>query len=159
MSQYIYAIIPYKSGIPYSKKNPNPCIFSPFIQPLKEIESEFAEQDVLSLFKDFLIINTCYRQSAFSGNRDGFCWIRAEIFRIAKALGASELWYVVETEAEVMEEPTFSFDSWVESMRDKNNSRVVELSTEILKGKTIYDVYHDDFSDIIITRPKKAMKR
>ena len=94
MSSYIYAIIPYKSGISFSKHEPIPCVFHPFLPELKGIESEFTEPDGLSLFADFLMINTCYRQSAFTDNKDGYNWIRAEVCQIAKALGAHEVWYV-----------------------------------------------------------------
>ena len=77
MSQYIYAIIPYESGISFSKDEPYPCVWEPILPELKDIHSEFT--DDLCVFKDFLMINTCYRQSAFTDNRDGFCRIRADV--------------------------------------------------------------------------------
>lgn len=67
MSQHIYAIIPYKSKI-YTDfiMDGEPGIWNPLIPELKGIESEFVEPDGLTLFKDFLKINTCLRQSAFT---------------------------------------------------------------------------------------------
>ena len=155
MSQYIYAIIPYKSGISFSKDEPYPCVWNPVLPELKDIDSEFAEQDSLCLFKDFLMINTCYRQSAFTDNRDGFCWIRADICKIARALGASELWYVAELITDEMEDWDFSFNEWCNSLKNVKSNLVVELNTDVLKGKEIYSYYHDDFSDVIMERPLK----
>ena len=86
MSSYIYAIIPYKSGISFSIHEPIPCKWSPFLPELKGIESEFADPGGLCLFADFLMINTCYRQSAFTDNKDGYNWIRAEVCLPASCL-------------------------------------------------------------------------
>ena len=153
MSQYIYAVIPYESGISFSKDEPYPCVWNPVLPELKDIDSEFAEQDGLCLFKDFLMINTCYRQSAFTDNRDGFCWIRADICKIARALGASEVWYVAELIIDEMDEWDFSFDDWRNSLKNEKRHLVAELSTDILRGKAIYSYYHDDFCDVILERP------
>lgn len=158
MSSYIYAIIPYKSGISFSKHEPIPCVCHPFLPELKGIESEFTEPDGLSLFADFLMINTCYRQSAFTDNKDGYNWIRAEVCQIAKALGALEVWYVYEYATDYMDEPDFSFDEWVESFKKERKEYIVELTTDVLKGKEMYGYYHDDFSDIIMERPLRKKK-
>lgn len=155
MSQYIYAIIPYKSGISFSKDEPCPCVWNPVLPELKDIHSEFAEQESLCLFKDFLMINTCYRQSAFTDNKDGFCWIRADICKIARALGASELWYVTELITDEMDDWDFSFNEWCNSLKNEKKDLVVELCTDVLKGKKNYSYYHDDFSDVIMERPLK----
>ena len=153
MSQYIYAIIPYESGISFSKDEPYQFVLDPELPELKDIHSEFT--DVLYLFKDFLMINICYRQSAFTDNRDGYCWIRADICKIARALGASEVWYVEEAITDEMNEWGFSFDKWRNSLKNEKKHLVAELSTDVLKGKEIYSYYHDDFSDVILERPVK----
>lgn len=153
MSQYIYAIIPYESGVSFSKDDPFPCVWYPVLPELKDIHSEFT--DDMCLFKDFLMINTCYRQSAFTDNRDGYCWIRADICKIAKALGASEVWYVEELITDEMEDWDFSFDEWRNSLENEKSHLVVELSTDVLKGKAIYSYYHDNFKDVILERPIK----
>jgi hypothetical protein len=159
MSQYIYAIIPYESGVSFCKDEPYPCVWNPFLPELKDIHSEFTEPDSLSLFKDFLMINTCYRQSAFTDNRDGFCWIRADICKIARALGASEVWYVAELITDEMEDWDFSFNEWRNSLNNEKKDLVVELSTDVLMGKNIYSYYHDDFRDVIMERPVKNKKQ
>ena len=155
MSQYIYAIIPYESGISFSKDEPYQFVLDPELPELKDIHSEFTEEDVLYLFKDFLMINICYRQSAFTDNRDGYCWIRADICKIARALGASEVWYVEEATVDEMEVWEFSFDKWRNRLKNEEKHLVAELSTDVLKGKETYCYYHDDFSDVILERPVK----
>jgi hypothetical protein len=159
MSQYIYAIIPYESGVSFCKDEPYPCVWNPFLPELKDIHSEFTEPDSLSLFKDFLMINTCYRQSAFTDNRDGFCWIRADICKIARALGASEVWYVAELITDEMEDWDFSFNEWRNSLNNEKKDLVVELSIDVLMSKNIYSYYHDDFRDVIMERPVKNKKQ
>lgn len=152
MSRYIYAIIPYESGISFSKDDPYPRLW-PVLPELKTIHSEFT--DCLRLFKGFLMINTCYRQSAFTDNRDGYCWIRADICKIAKALGASEVWYVEELIVDEMEDWDFSFNDWRNSLKNENKHLVAELNADVLKRKEIYSYYHDDFCDVIFERPVK----
>lgn len=149
MSSYLYAVIPYKSNISVSRKEPYPCIVNPFIPELKGIDSEFADSSYYDLFADFLLINTCYRLSAFSNNKDGYCWIRDEICQIAKALGANEVWYVEELITDEMVEWDFSFDDWVECLKNEKKQYVAELTLDVLKGKSIYSYYHDDFKDVI----------
>ena len=152
MSRYIYAIIPYKSDISVSREEP--CICYPVLPELKGVESKYAEDNgYLDLYPDFLMVNTCYRKSAFIDNRDGYCCLRSEICQIAKALGAKEVWYADELAIQEMEDWGFSFDDW--GIRIKNEQLVVELTVDILKGKEMYSYYHDDFSDIIMERPPK----
>lgn len=151
MSQWLYAIIPYKSGITFSKDGPysEPLVYCPVLPELKDISSEFTDPEALYLFKDFLMINICYRQSAFTNNRDGSCWIMDEIRKIARALGASEVLYVAELLTDEMIDWDFSFEEWRNRLRKLEKQYVVELSTDILKGNTCYSYYHDDFSDVI----------
>ena len=158
MSAYIYAIIPYKSGLTFSRKEPIPCVYNPYLPELKSIDSEFIDEIVQ--YSEFIMINTCYRQSAFIDNRDGYCWIRSEICQIARALGANEVWYVEENITDEMEEHDFSFEDWARSLREEKKQYVVELTVEVLKGEEMYDYYHDDFSDVIMERhPPKTSKR
>lgn len=153
MSAYIYAIIPYRSGISFDEDDPITCIYGPVLSELDEIESEYTDRGRLCLFKDFLQINTCCRQSAFTNIKDGYCRLRSEICLIARALGASGVWYVEESVTDEMDDPSFSFDEWAQSLKDKNGQSVVELNTEILSGNACYSYYYDDFSDIIMERP------
>ncbi len=153
MSDYLYAVIPYKSGINFDPNEEEPFSFGPVLPELKGIDSEFVEEDGLILFADFLMINTCYRQSAFTDNKNGYNWIRAEICQIARALGACEVWYVAELATDKMSLKGFSFDDWIQSF--KNGERYAsELNINVLKDKYIFTYYHDDFSDIIMDKPE-----
>ena len=86
MSQYIYAIIPYDSGMKLSDEEKEQGIYAPFFPELDSIDSEFTEESLYSMLEEYIQINTCYRQSAFTNNKGGYCWIRSEICQIAKAL-------------------------------------------------------------------------
>ena len=150
MSDYLYAVIPYNKGITmYSPDELEEGVLYPNIPELKGIDTEFAEKERLMLFADFLMINTCCRQSEFAGRENGYSWLRAEIYRIAKALGADEVWYVAELATDEMYEKGFSFNEWICSFRD-GTRYASELTVDVLKDKYICSYYHDDFSDIIL---------
>ena len=72
MSDYLYAVIPYKGTSLYSPDELEEGVWDPIIPELKGIDSEYAEKDGLKLFADFLMINTCGRQSWFTNNEDGY---------------------------------------------------------------------------------------
>ena len=150
MSDYLYAVIPYDKGINfYDPDMLEEGVEEPQIPELNGVDSEMADPYILTLFKDYLRINTCRRQSEFAGNEDGYSWLRAEIYRIAQALGIHEVWYVAELATDEMYTKGFSFKDWLLSL--KNGGRYVsELSVDVLKDKYICTYYHDDFSDIIL---------
>ena len=153
MSAYLYAIIPYKIGDSFCPDEGESYMSSLMnneeIPALKGVVSEFADIDV---FEDFLLINTCYRQSAFTERMDGYSWLRAEISRIAKALGASEVWYVEElvTDELYAQDFSLSYEEWVKEKREECSYCMTELTVDVLKGDIAYGFYHDDFSDLII---------
>lgn len=151
MSDYLYAVIPYKGTSLYSTDKLAEGVWFPVIPELKGIDSEYAEEDGLTLFADFLLINTCGRQSWFTNIEDGYSLLRAEIYKIAKALGASEVWYAAEMamDADGMEESGSSLEDWIRSFKD-GTRYASELTVDVLKDKYICTYYHDDFSDIII---------
>jgi len=149
MSDYLYAVIPYKGTSLYSPDELEEGLSEPIIPELKGIYSEYAEEDGLKLFADFLLINTSGRQSWFTNVEDGYSQLRAEIYQIAKALGASEVWYVAELATDEMYAKGFSFDDWTRSFKD-GTRYASELTVDVLKDKYIYSYYHDDFSDIIL---------
>ncbi len=153
MSQYIYAVIPYESGLRFARDAEYKCEFGQSIPELKSLNSEFAGPNGVDLFTDFALINTCYRVSAFANHNNGYSYLRAEIYKIAKALGANEVWYVEELFTDEMFEPEFSFKKWIESFENENKNYIVELTTEVLKADDIYSYYHDNFSDIILENP------
>lgn len=143
-------MIPYDKGVDlFALDRLEKGVENPQIPELKGVNSEMADPYLLTLFKDYLIINTCCRQSEFAGNEDGYSWLRVEIYRIALALGVHEVWYVAELATDEMGTEGFSFGDWLLSL--KNGERYVsELSVDVLKDKYICTYYHDDFSDIIL---------
>ena len=153
MSAYIYAIIPYKNENLFHPMDGDNIVLFPNIPVLDGIDSEFTDPEGLVLHEDFLLINTCWRQSYFTNNKEGYCQLRAEICQIAKALHAQEVWYVEELATEEMINKSFSFSEWVRKLKTSDKQYVVELTREILEGNTIYSYYHDDFSDIIMENP------
>jgi hypothetical protein len=136
----------------YSPDELEEGLSEPIIPELKGIYSEYAEEDGLKLFADFLLINTNGRQSWFTNVEDGYSQLRAEIYQIAKALGASEVWYVAELATDEMYAKGFSFDDWTRSFKD-GTRYASELTVDVLKDKFICSYYHDDFSDILLERP------
>lgn len=152
MTDYLYAIIPYQGGVSFTPHKGETYVYCPEIPEFKDIESEFVEPEGLNLFADFLMINTCYRQSEFTGNSDGYSWLRVEIYKIAKALGAKEVWYVAELATDEMFMKDFSFNNWIRNFKTGEKS-VVELNMDFIKGNVITTYYHDDFSDIILEKP------
>ena len=93
MSAYIYAIIPYNGVAKFDREESETCILCPIIPELKCVDSELTDQEGLALYEGFLVINTCYRVSAFANNSGSYNWLRTEVYNIAKALNANEVWY------------------------------------------------------------------
>lgn len=155
MSDYLYAVIPYSKGVTlYSPDELEEGRRYPVIPELKGVDSEYAEEDGLILFADFLMINTCGRQSWFANIEDGYSQLRAEIYKIALALGAREVWYVAEMATDEMYDKDFSFEDWILSFKE-GTRYASELTLDVLKDRFICTYYHDDFSDIILDRPEK----
>lgn len=152
MSAYIYAIVPYKSRIKFPSDAEEKYLYFPEIPELYNV-SEFAEEDGLVLFSDFLRINTCLRLSAFTENKTGYSYLRAEIYKIAQALGAKEVWYASELATDEMFEPDFNFAKWIVKLKNEYKDYTAELTIDVLKGDEIYSYYHDDFSDIVLENP------
>ena len=155
MSDYLYAVIPYKGSSLYSPDELEEGLWDPIIPELKGIDSKYAEDDYLILFADFLLINTCGRQSWFADNEDGYSQLRAEIYKIAMALGASEVWYAAELATDEMFVKGFSFDDWIRSFKD-GTQYASELTVDVLKDKYICTYYPDDFSDIVLENPHQG---
>ncbi len=152
MSDYLYAIIPYKKKGTFVADEGEVYISYPKIPELKGVKSKLAERDGLLLFPEFLMINTCHRQSSFVEWEDGYSWLRAEVYKIAKALGANEVWYAAELSTDEMYSKRISFRKWLESFKT-GERYVCELCIEVLKDKYISTYYHDNFADIILKKP------
>lgn len=154
MSAYLYAIILYKLGASFCPDEGESYMSSRMsnveIPELKGVVSEFL--DYYDLFEDFLLINTCYRQSCLTNREDGYSWFRAEIYKIAKALGANEAWYIEElcTDEILAEDFSLSFEEWAWKRRTECQYCMTEMTVDVLKGDIVYSFYHDDFSDLII---------
>ena len=114
------------------------------------VDSELSEQEALELHDGFLVINTCYRVSTFANNSESYNWLRAEIYKIAKAVGAEEVWYVEELALDEMDIPGFTFEAWKNSLKNEKKQYIAELTVEVLKGQYTYSYYHDDFEDIVL---------
>lgn len=155
---YLYAIIPYKSGISFSKDAPCQSWWEADLPELNDINLEIIENGSLQLFSDFLMVNTCNKLFAFTDNKDVFCRIRSEIYQIARALRANEVWYVEELVTDEMFDPEFCLDYWINALKTEKKHLVAELSVDSLKSKEAYSCYHDDFADIIIEQPKMSKK-
>ena len=155
MSDYLYAVIPYNGTSLYSPDKLEEGLWDPIIPELKGIDSKYAEDDYLILFADFLLINTCGRQSWFADNEDGYSQLRAEIYKIAMALGVSEVWYAAELATDEMFVKGFSFDDWIRSFKD-GTRYADELTVDVLKDRYICTYYHDDFSDIVLENPHQG---
>lgn len=149
MSAYIYAIIPYHGAAEFNPEGSD-TFLCPIIPELNCVDSELTEQEFLELYDGFLVINTCYRVSTFANNSESFNWLRAEIYKIAKAVGAKEVWYAEELALNIMDMPGFTFEAWKNSLKNENKQYVAELTVEVLKGQYTYSYYHDDFEDIVL---------
>ena len=109
MSAYLYAVIPYKSGLHFQDEDEDKFVFGYMPKELKGINKAFDEK-CFEAFADFILINTCCRMSSLNCNENGWCQIRCEIYTIAKALLANEAWYVEELCTDEMMLPDFSFE-------------------------------------------------
>lgn len=81
MSAYVYALISYENKKIFNPEEGEVSCLCPNIPELKGIQSEFADSSGLHLFKDFVLVNTCYRLSSFTECENGYCWLRAEYIR------------------------------------------------------------------------------
>ena len=116
------------------------------------MKRRFLQSTMALLLAAAMVICPISTISAFAGNEDGYSWLRVEIYKIAVALGANEVWYVAELATDEMDRTDFSFEEWLHSLKNGEHY-VSELSVDVLKDKYICTYYHDDFSDIILERP------
>lgn len=153
MSAYVYAIIPYKNWCPFVPDESELSRSFPDIPELKEMDSELAESDGLTLFPGFVLINTCYRLSSLCDCEDGYSWLRTEVYKIAKALNADEVWYAEELAVDEMFAPDFSFEEWKNELETVKSKYLYKMTVDVLKSNRIYSYYHDNFKDIILNIP------
>ena len=151
MSDYLYAIIPYQGSKKYRPEELEEGIDCSNLPELKGVDTEYTE--VMTLYQGYIQVNTCYRLSSFTELEDGYSSIRADIYKIAKAVGAREVWYIAELCTDEMYAENFCFETWANSLKNERKKLVAEMTVDILKDKHIYSYYHDNFADIILERP------
>ena len=149
MSDYLYAVIPYESGLHFKAKDEDKFVIGYKPKELKGMKIDF-DRDCFWTFSDFILINTCWRMSSLDCDENGFCFARNAIYKIAKALNAYEVWYVEELTTDEMTLSDFSFDDWKRSLKEENAYCTREVNLEMLKKGNWASYCHDDFSDIVI---------
>ncbi len=144
MSAYVYAVIPYL-------KDESGDVIPPNIDELKNIDCDF-EFSCFTFFNEFLLINTCYKiGSMINFNNDGRCFLRDEVYKVAKACLVSEAWYVEELCTEEMDPfsfPDFSFEDWKEKLKNERAYCTIEYNKDVAKAGRLASYMHDTFSDI-----------
>lgn len=152
MSAYLYAVIPYDCGIRFHDNDENKFVYGYMPRELNNLSIEF-DEDMFIAFSDFVLINTCWSMSFLNCEENGFCFVRNEIYKIAKALNASEVWYVEETSTDKMMEPDFNFEDWKRSLKEELAYCTKDVNLEMLRNNQWASYCHDDFSDIVLEPP------
>lgn len=145
MSNYLYVLIPCDAEV--RPDSPEECYqTSPSIPQLNGVESELAERDGLYLFPGFLLINTCYSMYMILPGENGPSPSRQEVYKIAQAMDAPEVWYVQETAADKMFGfDKYSFDRFKTQIDGEDKDYLTEYSPELTE---IAGYIHDDFRDL-----------
>ena len=151
MSSYLYAVIPYKSGLHFQDEDERKFLWFHVPNELKGTNMDF-DKECFIAFSDFILINTCWRMSFLNCNENGWCRVRCEIHAIAKALHAREAWYVEELCTDEMMLPDFNVEEWKRSLKDELAYCTTEVTIEILRNQRWASYCHDDFSDIVIEK-------
>lgn len=151
MSDYLYAVIPYKSGLHFQDEDEDKFVCGYIPKELSDISIDF-DEDCFEVFSDYILINTCCRMSSLNCNENGWCQIRCEIYNIAKALNAIEVWYVAELTTDAMLLPDFNFDDWKRSLKEESAYCTTEVTIEMLQNQKWASYCHDNFKDIVIER-------
>ena len=147
---YLYVVVPYKSELQFKEDD------NLFVCGLpKELEGITLDidEDLFDVYSDFVLINTCWGMSSLNCDDNGWCHIRSETYKIAKALNATEAWYVEELSTDKMTEPGFDFEDWKRSLREELAYYTCEVNIEMLKNQEWASHCHDDFADIVIEKP------
>ena len=148
MSDYLYAVIPYNSGLQF-KEDAEDKFLRRMPKELKGYDIEF-EEDLFDIFSDFILINTCWRMSSLTCDKNGRCDARSAIYIVARLLNAKEVWYVGEMCTDEMLESDFNFDDWKRSLKEKYAYCTKEVTLDMLRSGHWASYCHDDFSDIVI---------
>lgn len=151
MSQYLYAIIPYNSGMDFSSSE-EPFIWEPHVPEFEDVDSELTEEDGLQLYSEYITINTCARMSWLKCDENGYCWIRSEIYKLAKAVGAKEVWYIEELCHDDIEIKGPTIEEFKRQLANEFNYCTKEVNIDMLKDNSYASYCHDDFSDVVLEK-------
>ena len=154
MSSYLYAVVPYESGLQFPEETEDKFVYG-MPKELNGISVDI-DEECFCVYADFILINTCWRMSYLSCDENGWCKVRSEIYKVAKALNASEAWYVEELSTDIMLEPGFDFEDWKRSLREELAYCTCEVNIEMLRNQEWASLCHDDFADIVIERTIKS---
>lgn len=149
MSAYLYAVIPY-DGEPHPYSKEENFEYGAFIPELYGMESDLCED--VSLFHGFFLINTCFRMPSIMTDKNGFCSLRKDIYEIAKAVGAKEVWYIEELATDSMDSKGYSLNTFLTDLKELYSDYFLEYDIETMreKGGTYASYMHDDFHDIVL---------
>ena len=148
MSDYLYAVIPYYSGLRFNVDAEDKFV-SRMPKELKGYHIDFVK-DLFYMFSDFILINTCWRMSSLTCDENGRCDARSAIYIVAKILNAKEVWYVEELCTDEMMMPDFKFDDWKRSLKEEKAYCTKEVTLDMLRSGHWASYCHDVFSDIVI---------
>ena len=148
MFDYLYAVIPYNSGLRFKEDAEDKFVERIPIE-LKGYDIEF-EKGLFRMFSDFILINTCWRMSSLTCDENGRCDARSAIYIVARLLNAKEAWYVEELATDEMMTSEFNFDDWKRSLKEEKAYCTKEVTLDILRSGHWASYCHDDFSDIVI---------
>ena len=151
MSSYLYAVIAYKSGIKFPEDVVENFVCGYMPKELENVSVDIDEECYI-VFSDFILINTCWRMSSLNCNENGWCKARSEIYKVAKALNASEAWYVEEPSTDKMMVDGFSFEDWKRSLKEELAYCTTEVTIEMLRNQEWASNCHDNFADVVIER-------
>ena len=150
MSSYLYAVIPYESGLQFREEDEDRFVCG-MPKELNDISVDI-DKECYYMFADFILINTCWRMSYLTCDENGWCKVRSEIYKVAKALKATEAWYVEELSTDIMMEPGFDFEYWKRSLKEELAYCTCEVNIEMLRNQTWASHCHDNFSDIVVEK-------
>lgn len=157
MSAYLYALIPYKSGIDFTYSD-EPFYWHPLIREFENVDSELTDREGLQQYGDYIVVNTCARMSSLKCDTRGFCWIRSEVYKLAKAVGAEEVWYIEELSFEHIEDMNITLEEFKEMLRGPYSYCTKEVNLDMLKDNSYASFCHDDFSDIVVNREERKRR-
>ena len=156
MASDLYIIIPYESDVCFSPKDIICRVYEPDLPELKNIDSDLKES--LSLLRGFICVDT-FSKGGFDCMKNGYCHLRAESYKLAKALGADEVWYVLDEMMDEMDMYEFDFEKWKKSLNEELKNYTKEVNLELIRERKWAAICHDDFSDIVLEIPTKNIKK